>query len=181
MMLFEYAIAAQNTLPNPKIMSPKKKGFKRILNTKAQHPRKLTEYKAGKKNGIELSFDEKGFLIAEGYFINGLKHGKFKTYHSFGKLASVIIYKNDNRDGTHSKYDKNGYLVEQIEYRNGQQNGAAKWFFSGGILAAHYEYLNGALNGLQRSYLKDGTIVMEVNYENNILHGNGLPIILMQS
>ena len=84
-----------------------------------------TEYKNGKKDGVEKIYDDinyrDGSLYSSIEYKNGKKDGVSKIYHSKGKLCCMDRYKNGIQEGESEFWDHTGKLVRQTIYRNGRE------------------------------------------------------------
>jgi antitoxin component YwqK of YwqJK toxin-antitoxin module len=76
------------------------------------------------KNGKWKEFNKHAVLIAEGYFINGKKHGLWREYYdSDGALMIEENYRHDVSHGRFTSYHPNGVLLSEGEFRNGLREG----------------------------------------------------------
>ncbi len=84
-----------------------------------------TEYKNGKKDGIEKIYDDHnyrdGSLYSSIRYKNGKKHGISKVYHSKGKPCCLDTYKNGILEGKSEFWDHTGKLVKETIYKNGRE------------------------------------------------------------
>jgi len=84
-----------------------------------------TEYKNGKKDGIEKIYDDinhrDGSLYSSIRYKNGKKHGVSKIYHSKGKLCCLDTYKNGIREGKSEFWDHTGKRIKETVYKNGRE------------------------------------------------------------
>jgi len=82
------------------------------------------EYTNGMINGEFKLYDEKGQLISNGNYSNGLKEGKFSFYND-GNLISDEYYKNDKPEGEINWYYKDGNNM----FQNNQTENNLKYKF----------------------------------------------------
>ncbi len=84
-----------------------------------------TEYKNGKKDGVEKIYDDinykDGSLYSSIEYKNGKKHGVSKVYHSKGKLCCLNTYKNGILEGESKFWDHTGKLTKESVYKNGRE------------------------------------------------------------
>ena len=84
-----------------------------------------TEYKNGKKDGVEKVYDninyKDGSLYSSIEYKNGKKHGVSKVYHSKGKLCCLNTYKNGILEGESKFWDHTGKLTKESVYKNGRE------------------------------------------------------------
>jgi len=149
----------------------------------------------GRKQG-EWKHYQKGKLVYEGQFKNGVPYGIFRYYFPDGKLKSVTEFKegvhlvkttlyHENgrkasegvfidqiKDGIWNYYSNTDQLITVENYKNGQRTGQWKTFSNEtGILLEETNYLDGKKNGTHKTYYMDGTVSLEENYLNDKLHG----------
>ena len=95
------------------------------------------------KNGTGKvkEYNKYEFLVYDGEYLNGKKHGKAKEYDN-GILIFEGEYLNGEKNGFVKEYDSlNGELEFEGEYLNGKKNGLGKEY-NYGILIYEGEYLN---------------------------------------
>ena len=84
-----------------------------------------TEYKNGKKDGVEKVYDninyKDGSLYSSIEYKNGKKHGVSRVYHSKGKLCCLNTYKNGILEGESKFWDHTGKLTKESVYKNGRE------------------------------------------------------------
>ena len=106
---------------------------------------KLVEnYFEGEKQGIELNFDENGFLLFKAFYHNNTLHGEYVTY-SKRKVTEVKTYNFGVLEGPLSKFYTSGKIMEESYYMNGQMDGVATWYDQEGNVKFKYQYENGEL------------------------------------
>lgn len=87
-------------------------------------------YVDGKREGLFQIFSQKGVLIYEAYYHNGLLHGPCKLFDvASGKLKSEMNFAYGLQVGQMNIYDiKNGKLWHQLHYKQGKKEGKAVEF-----------------------------------------------------
>lgn len=103
---------------------------------------RITTYLDGLKQGVELVFDNQGYVSTKGFYHNNQLEGEFLTY----KRRNVIDRKNyigGVLDGLQKKYYANGNIMEEVTYVQGKMDGVAKWYDQEGNLSIEYTYKNG--------------------------------------
>ena len=60
----------------------------------------------------------KNIILAEGTFIDSLKHGEWIQYWENGKIQTVINFRSGLRHGKWKSYDRSGKLVLRKKYKN---------------------------------------------------------------
>lgn len=104
----------------------------------------ITTYLEGKKQGVELSFDNLGYVSTKAYYHNDQLDGEFLIY----KRRNIVerkSYRNGVLDGTQQKFYVDGTLMEQSTYVDGKYDGVARWYDQEGNLKIEYTYDMGKL------------------------------------
>ena len=106
----------------------KKKLYRHPITEKidSDYTGKALEYSSNEENSYEL------FLLYDGEFMNGLRHGIGKEYIN-NVLICTGTYISDNKTGRCKDY-KNGKLVFDGEYKKGNRNGIGKEYYETGEL-----------------------------------------------
>lgn len=102
----------------------------------------LTSYINGKKNGIEITFNDRGQIEAVNEFKNDELHGISAKY-KFGRPTEETNYKSGKMDGIFTIYDNQGKLQRKGSLKNGQYHGKLQYFDDAGNLTMEYVYNNG--------------------------------------
>jgi MORN repeat variant len=97
----------------------------------------------------------------------GKKNGLVKSYHSDGKLYSVVSYKDGVKDGVSLAYYPNGQVSLELPYANGKRVGQSKRFYESGKLYQTTEYKDDVQYGWQRQYDGNDKLVAELRFEND--------------
>lgn len=134
---------------------------------------KIESYSKGKREGIFVEIDQRGYLVTEYYYKNDLLEGVAKKFYYGTNPASVIDYKQGKINGTKKVYYENaiGKLSEESEYTDDVKNGFSKFYSAKGELIAEYFYKNGSLEGIVKTYYPGNKLMSEQNYVNNIESG----------
>jgi len=107
----------------------------------------ITNYVAGKKEGVYLEAEKSNRVKTIGSFSNDVKHGKWITYN-FSRREIEQDYKNGKLHGfskTFHKTGKDGQIKEEIEFDNGVQNGVYRYYKEDGTISIDYVYKNGEI------------------------------------
>jgi antitoxin component YwqK of YwqJK toxin-antitoxin module len=75
------------------------------------------------KNGKWKEFNRRGVLIAEGNYINDLKHGVWREYYENGHLLIEECYEHGIPHGLYASYHPNGQLFSIGQYQKGKREG----------------------------------------------------------
>ena len=99
------------------------------------------------KNGCGniKEYNEENFLVYEGEFLDGRRHGKGKEY--LGRWFNYVVfeggYLNGERNGKGKEFDIDGKIIYEGEYLNGERNGKGKEYDEEGKIIFEGEYING--------------------------------------
>lgn len=130
----------------------------------------LQTYHKGKKNGIHIKIDRRGYFILEENFKNDSLDG-FSKHYSRGSIPkSIISYKNGKIDGKKIIYYENkaNKIMEETYYKNGLKNGSSRWFDEDGRVMAKYNYNNNAFEGEQITYHPNNSVMTKQSFKNNL-------------
>ena len=79
-------------------------------------------YKSSKLNGIWIYYNEKGNIITEQNFVDGVKTGRFKQCYENGIVFQEGFFSEQSqRDGTWKEYDTNGKLIKTTKFKKGNR------------------------------------------------------------
>lgn len=73
----------------------------------------------GKPNGVGKFYNERGKLLFEGTFANGVKVGTLYHYYPNGKVHNEMHYTDGVLDGIQQTFDKKGELTAEVTYKKG--------------------------------------------------------------
>ncbi len=103
----------------------------------------ITNYVNGKKNGKEITFDERGYLIKIIGYRNDQLHGLSGIYKN-GRTISETTYADGVMNGPFSAYDdKTGAIQRSGTMKNGQQDGELLYYNPDGSVSMRYQYREG--------------------------------------
>ena len=130
-------------------------------------------------HGKATYYTNRGDLLSEGVYNNGLKVGLWRNYdRGVGTLISEINYKEGTPNGKFTRYYQNGNLSKRgIQYtvNNGSVHyvfdGMFEEFYSEGALSQITNYDMGKRSGSFQSYHKSGVIKQKGDYVNNLKTG----------
>ena len=136
---------------------------------------------------VERHYNTFNFLIYEGEYLNGLKHGKGKKY--IEDENKKIIFEGEYFNGkrwTGKAYNEKGELIYELK----EGTGYVKEIYSNFmifIIHSEVEYVRGEKNGIEKinlmeTYrstldleeefkLKKGPIISEAEYKNGVING----------
>jgi antitoxin component YwqK of YwqJK toxin-antitoxin module len=81
-------------------------------------------YVNNKKHGVWREYyDSNGGLMIEEAYSNGVKHGRFASYHPNGQLLSEGEFQYGSREGCFKVYDENGTNIRNIVFLDNEEIG----------------------------------------------------------
>ncbi len=157
----------------------------------------VTEYVAGKKQGLSLTFSKKGQIILEEMYkndqLNGLKKGYTEVGHKVnleenyvngqieglqkifakdGKIQEEHVFKNGKKNGVSKSYYPTGNVKQETSYKDDVKDGSCKWFHKNGQLMTEYLYIKGAKTGTFKAFYESGELKSEITFKNSIKDGS---------
>lgn len=128
----------------------------------------------GMKNGMWVTFNEKGVVSQVSSFVNGLESGARMEFSKTGQMEKKTTYIANELDGSFGEY-KFGKPIKEAEYKGGQLNGAYKEYFKNkGALQKLVEFKNGKQDGKMQYYDEEGNVTLEYTYKNGEKVDGGL-------
>lgn len=119
-------------------------------------------------NGFSRIYSEKGVLISETCFDQGIEHGIVNNYNENGKLYSSYYNYNGDIEFTYRHYYENGAIKMEEEYEEGLLHGWSKTFNNKGELLLKDFYDDNIL--VERHILNKG-IVKILDYPEELKKG----------
>jgi uncharacterized protein len=114
-------------------------------------------YQAGLKKGKEKYFDEKGKLIGEGEYREGVKIGRHWKDHLNGQPALRAEYtKEGEMIAPAAEYDEHGFVIREFTLVGDEYDGNYLEYYPTGQLKIKYHYALGKLDGEQVEYYLSG-------------------------
>lgn len=100
-------------------------------------------YSDGKKDGLYQIFSQKGVLIYEAWYRNGLLDGKSKLFNvTNGNIKSEMNFNNGVQEGQMQIYSPSGKLWHKITYAQGKKEGKAYEYNELGEVVREMTYRN---------------------------------------
>lgn len=134
-----------------------------------RRPTMQATYQRGVLNGCSRSWDDKGQLVQEANYRNGLQHGLTRVFAG-GRLLSEQVFANGLLHGPTSSYSEAGFPVCKMQYVLGEIEGEAL-FFHEGLIVRRANYRHGLLDGETIDYDRDETKIQSAEYSANLLNG----------
>ena len=107
--------------------------------------KKLIRVNKAVKDGKWIEFNKHAVLIAEGVYVNNLKHGMWREY-----------------------YDDTGSILIEENYRHGIQHGFYRSFHPNGQMLSEGSFDNGSREGYFRVYDEHGNHIKSILFVHNI-------------
>lgn len=116
------------------------------------------------------AYDEKGRLLATGFFNQKNRDGEWRYYSQDGKLVKIAGYRMGIKEGAHIIFNSNGDTAEIANWKDNHRHG--RWWKrigEKGWIEGRYE--NGLMQGRLVEYDGQGRLVSDGNYLNGAKHG----------
>lgn len=98
------------------------------------------------RNGKYKEFNKHAVLIAEGFYLNNVKHGEWREYYDYsGSTMIVEHYQNGVNHGRFASYHPNGQLMSEGNYSHGKREGYFRVFDETGQKARTLLFINNNL------------------------------------
>lgn len=105
-------------------------------------------------------------LLAQGYFQNGNRAGKWTFYNYEGQKIIEGFYLNGLMNGQW-KYYKDNKIISKIGYRLGILHGQVSSYYSNGNARTIFNYNNGVLNDTLTVFDNNGVVRIKVVFDND--------------
>lgn len=103
----------------------------------------ISYYVNDKREGLYQIFSQKGVLIYEAHYLNGLLHGICKLFDiNSGKLKGQMNFAYGLQEGEMNVYYLSGKLWYSLHYTQGKKNGIFKEFDEQGVVLRQIRYIN---------------------------------------
>ena len=102
----------------------------------------ITSFVNGRKNGPEITLNDRGQIESVTEFKNDQFHGLVGKY-KFGRPTEETNYKDGQMEGTFALYDSAGKLQRRGTLKDGKYHGKLQYFDEAGEVTMEYEYENG--------------------------------------
>ncbi len=117
------------------------------------------------------AYDEKGNMLATGFYNQKNRDGEWKFYNEQGKLVKEASYRMGIKQGLHIIYTSNGDTAEVTTWRDNRRNG--RWWKrvgEHGYITG--TYVNGGLEGCLLEYDDNGQMTREGHYRHGDKEGS---------
>lgn len=96
-----------------------------------------------------------------------LKHGRYESLDSNGKLKSVVNYQYGKKHGVSYLYYPNGKIHLEMTYNTNMREGISKKYYQAGQVYATTPYVKNKINGIRTTYYESGKVRATVPYLNS--------------
>ena len=127
------------------------------------------EYLKQKKNGMWLTYGDKGLVLTKTYYREGKKNGAEVTLYPDGEPAKVVNYKDDIENGPYQTFYEGGQLKQDAFFLNGARHGQITFYREDGKKDQEGEYVEGQRDGKWLIYNEHELVVTLLKYENGVL------------
>lgn len=104
----------------------------------------ITTYYQGKKQGVQLLFDNTGYVQTKASYHNDQLNGEYLIYNR-RSIVERRNYSGNELHGLQERFYVNGTKMEEKNFVNGKIDGIARWYDEEGNLTIEYEYDMGEL------------------------------------
>jgi len=134
---------------------------------------RIDHFNKGQREGIAVEIDQRGYLVAETFYVNNLIEGTARRFFYGTNPASTIDYVHGKINGKKKTYYENsaGKLMEESEYKDDIKNGPSNFYTINGDPVAEYMYVNNMLQGVQKTYYPGKKLMSEQEFVNNLENG----------
>lgn len=130
----------------------------------------LIHYREDTDPAAVVLFDEWGNKVAEGFYLDEKRSGKWIMYAQNRKIAEEHYVKG-LKHGISRRYYSSGEILDETEWSNGIQEGKYQAFFIDGKPYFQCKFQNNKRNGLCVSWFQNGRQEMVANYKDNLRDG----------
>ena len=105
-------------------------------------------------------------------YVNGRKHGPYKSYYNSGIIEAEGNYKNGNMDVLWKWYHYfTGVITDSVNYKIGVRHGLKHIYWGPDQIMTYENYNNGKLDGEWLSYYENGQLKFKENYKDGKKEG----------
>ena len=123
------------------------------------------EYLNGIKHGLWKSQNIEGTVFFQGNYSNDKKNGVWKYYLDQKRLCT-IYFRDDKADSTWQSFYPNGNTRCILNYANGRLSGSYKLFYDNGKIKNERTHKDDNVDGKNVSYHSNGTVLSSIEYNN---------------
>ncbi len=109
---------------------------------------KVTSYKDGVEDGIEIAFYNDGKIMEQRYYEKGQKAGIHFGWWNNGNVKFIFNFKDGIYEGNQREWNEKGLLYTDFNYVKGHEEGLQRAWYLDGTLQANYVVKNNRKYGL---------------------------------
>lgn len=126
----------------------------------------IENFHRGVYDGVILSFDEKGDTLLHGKFQEGLEEGRW-IYRN-DSVIEESFYLDGQKHGNWKTYYANGKLKISSRYEHDFPEGKTIYYWENGKKKTEYTYVGGLLQGNSYMYDENGNHVFTTTYDRGV-------------
>ena len=127
--------------------------------------KKTGRFKAGKRHGEWLFYNENGQLLLLQSYKNGILNGLQNSYNGNG-IEYSDNYQNGKLEGVSKSFYNNGKLLSEGHYKTGKQDGTFRNYYGNGQIRWKGNFSQGTTHGLWEQYYENGRLKYIGNYKD---------------
>lgn len=121
--------------------------------------------------GEARHYHPNGSIATAEQFLNGKRHGFWRTWATSGLQSLDAPYQNNRLEGTKSTWWDNGELRSENEYVAGVMQGVSSMWYQSGALYKRMNYVDGIEYGLQQAWRENGKLYANYEAQNGRIYG----------
>lgn len=125
-------------------------------------------FEQGKRNGLQIDWDENGNKISEKYFHNNALNGFYHIWYPSGQLSETRYYSHGVRAGLWVAWWENGEKKCQGNFLNDLLHGRWNWWHSNSIDKAQGQYNQGRKVGTWHWWDASFKLLESIDYGNEL-------------
>ncbi|MCB9335926.1 MAG: toxin-antitoxin system YwqK family antitoxin [Flavobacteriales bacterium] len=122
---------------------------------------------SSKVTGIVYRLNNKGKVVLENSYKNGLLHGVIKQWFNNGQLEFQMNFENGKQNGVSKSWFENGQICSIQNYLDGKLDGEFFGYYENGQPQAKGNRINFLLEGDLYNYHKNGQISIHTIYKKD--------------
>lgn len=131
--------------------------------------KRVAQFDGSPFTGVAVTKLPNGNVYTSETFMQGLKKGPYKIWHSNGNLYQEGTTLNDLNDGLYKEYYEGGQLKYEYHYKRGRKINVWKSWYENGQQWTSRDFKNDKLDGKVLVWDTDGTLTKEYTYVNGAL------------
>jgi hypothetical protein len=129
----------------------------------------LSQFKAGKRDGLEAWWHENGQKQSESTYKDGKLEGLNTMWYESGQKAEEGTYKDGKMDGLATWWHDNGEKEHEGTYKDGKQEGLVTQWHDNGQTKLEVTFKDGKKHGLFTEWTENGVKINEVTYKDDVI------------